>query len=246
MNIRFWGVLGLLGLIFLLAILRVGFGGFTSTTRQPELELSKGLIAYWSFDDADIAGDITYDRSGQHHNGTLTEGLQTAVGKIGQALEFPGGTDRVETGSDFLSTKAITIAAWVYARSNGGLGHGRILDNGSTVLKIPNSERFAFSSDGMVTAASSGYGSLPLNVWIHVVVTRTSTGVANFYIDGVPSGTAHQNSGSPAAGTGSVSIGNGTAHDRTDVGWDGLIDDVRIYDRVFSADEISRLYNIGR
>jgi hypothetical protein len=246
MNIRFWGVLGLLGLIFLLVILRVGSGGLTSATRQAQLKLSKGLTAYWSFDDTDMAGDITYDRSGQHHNGTLTEGLRTAEGKIGQALEFQGGTDRVETGSDLLSTKPITIAAWVYARSNGGLGNGRILDNGSTVLKIPNTERFAFSSDGLVTAASSKSGSLQLNVWIHVVVTRTSTSVANFYIDGVLSGTANQNSGSPVAGNGSVSIGNATAHDRTDVGWDGLIDDVRIYNRVLSADEINRLYNMGR
>jgi hypothetical protein len=109
---------------YLLAILRVGSGGFSSTARQPELKLSKGLIAYWSFDDTDMAGDITYDRSGQHHNGTLTKGLQTAVGKIGQALEFPGGTDRVETGSDLMSIKAVTIAAWVYARSNGGLASG--------------------------------------------------------------------------------------------------------------------------
>jgi hypothetical protein len=226
--------------------LPIGYRVFTSGTSQPELDLSKGLIGYWSFDDTDISGHTAYDRSGKGRNGTLSNGLQTAVGKIGRAMEFHAETDYVDTGSDFISTKALTISVWVYARSNGGLGNGRILDNGSTVLKIPNAERITFSSDGQVSQAGSESGSFNLNIWTHVVAIRTSTGVANFYINGMLSGTPNQNSGTPVAGVGNVSIGNGTPNGRTDVGWDGIIDDVRIYNRVLTADEIEHLYNMGR
>lgn len=237
MNRRLWSRVGLLGLVFVLVVLLIGYGVFTSATSQSQLSLSNGLIGYWSFDGPDISGNIAYDRSGQGHNGTLTNGPQTAVGKIGQAMEFHGGTDYVDTGSDFISTNAITVSVWVYARSHGESGHGRILDNGSTVLKVPNTDCFAFSSDGQVTAARSESSSFDLNIWTHVVVTRTSTGIANFFINGVESGTANQNSGTPAAGTVNLLIGGDSRH-----AWDGFIDDVRIYNRVLSPDEIKQLY----
>lgn len=246
MKRRSWSLLGLLGLVCLLVILHFGYSMFTSATTQPQLDLSKGLIGHWSFDGVDIAGNTSNGSSVQRHNGTLANGLRSAGGKIGQAVEFQGGADYVDTGSDFISIKAMTLSAWAYARSNGGLSNGRIWDNGATILKIPNTDRFAFSSDGLVTAASSESGSLNLNTWIHVVVTRTSTGVANFYINGTLSGTANQHSGTPMAGVGNVSIGNGTPADRIDVGWDGLIDEVRIYNRVLTTDEITHLYNMGR
>jgi hypothetical protein len=224
-------------LVFVLAVFLISYGVFTSATSQPQLSLPNGLIGYWSFDAPDMSGNIAYDRSGQGHNGTLTNGPQTAVGKIGQAIECHGETDYVDTGSDFISTSALTISAWVYARSYGGSGQGRILDNGSTVLKVPNTDRFAFSSDGQVTEARSEPGSVDLNTWTYVVVTRTSAGIANFYVNGVGSGTPNQNSGPPAAGTMNLLIGGDGSH-----AWDGLIDDVRIYNRVLSPDEIKQLY----
>src|SRR5215831_11557415 len=151
MNIRFWGIRGLVGLMFILVILRVGYGVFTSALSRPQLALSQSLIGYWSFDDTDMSGNVAYDRSGQGHNGTLMNGAHTAAGMIGQAIEFDGRTSYIDTASDFVSINAITIVAWVCARSNGESGHGRILDNGSTVLKVPNADRLAFSSDGQVT-----------------------------------------------------------------------------------------------
>jgi hypothetical protein len=237
MNRRCWSRVGLLGLIFVLAVFLISYGVFTSATSQSQLSLSNGLIGYWSFDGPDMSGNIAYDRSGQGHNGTLTNGPQAAGGKIGQAMEFHGGTEYVDTGSDFISTNAITISAWVYGRSYGGSGQGRILDNGATVLKVPNTDFFAFSSDGQVNAARSEFGSFGLNIWTHVVVTRTSTGIANFYINGVESGTANQNGGTPAAGTMNLLIGGDSSH-----AWDGFIDEVRIYNRVLSPDEIKQLY----
>jgi hypothetical protein len=245
MNRRFWVLLGLLGLILVLVILLIDHRGFIAATNHPQPDLTRGLIGSWAFDGPEMYRTLANDRSGYRRDSTLANGQATAVGDTGQAIEFHGGTDYVDLGSDYIDTKAVTISAWVYARSHGGLGNGRILDNGSTVLKIPNTDRFAFSSDGLVTEASSEYGSFRLNTWIHVVVSRKSSGVANFYINGVLSGPANQKSGAPAVGIGHVSIGNGTPSQRTDVGWDGLIDEVLLYNRVLTADEIKRLYDMG-
>jgi hypothetical protein len=81
----------------------------------------------------------------------------------------------------------------------------------------PYSDRFAFSSDGQITEALSEPGSFNLDIWTHMVVIRTSTGVAYFYTNVVLSGTANQNSGTPIVGSGDVSIGNSTSNDRIDV-----------------------------
>ena len=75
-----------------------------------------------------------------------------------------------------------------------------------------------------MTEALSELGSFNLDIWTHMVVIRTSTGLAYFYTNGVLSGTADQNSGTPMVGVGNVSIGNSTPNDRIDVRWDGLID----------------------
>jgi len=64
----------------------------------------------------------------------------------------------------------------------------------------------------------------------------------NFYVNGVLSGTPNQNSGTPEAGTTNLAIGNDTFANRS---FDGTIDDVRIYNRVLSAQEVKRLYNMG-
>jgi hypothetical protein len=244
MDRRFWGILGLLGVILLLVILLVNHREFTSTTNQAQPNLTNGLIVYWTSNGTGMYVNMPNDRSGYGHNGTSPNGLPTAGGNMEQPVEFHGGTDYVDLGSDFISTKVITISAWVYARSRGGQGCGRILDNGSTVLKIPNAARFTFSSDGLVTEASSESGSFELNTWTHVVVTRNNRGFTNFYINGTLSGMANQKSGKPVTGFGHVRIGNGASDQQTDVGWDGLIDEVRIYNRVLMIEEIRGLYNM--
>jgi hypothetical protein len=55
---------------------------------------------------------------------------------------------------------------------------------------------------------------------------------------------ANQKSGKPVTGFGHVRIGNGASDQQTDVGWDGLIDEVRIYNRVLMIEEIRGLYNM--
>lgn len=93
------------------------------------------------------------------------------------------------------------------------------------------------------TARDSGSGSLePVNTWHHVLVTVSSAAVVTWYIDGVQSGTPGSTGVISGITTSNVlTIGNRSgATDRT---INGLIRDVRFYNRVLTQAEITRLEN---
>jgi len=83
-----------------------------------------------------------------------------------------------------------------------------------------------------------------LNVWQHIAVTwdgtNQGTGI-HIYTDGIEQ--AYQETGNDGTGVSDVgvplTIGNRNENDRT---FDGLIDDVRIYNRVITASEVWSLY----
>jgi hypothetical protein len=64
---------------------------------------------------------------------------------------------------------------------------------------------------------------------------------AQFYRDGIPDGAPASQVPDSFSGTRAI----GARADAT-VKFRGLIDDVRVYNRILSADEIKRLYNMGR
>ena len=233
--------------------------------------LNAGLVGFWSFDGKDMSGDLSLDRSGQGNNGTLTNGPLRVKGKLGQALNFGGSNDYVNIGApsslDNIVTK--TISAWIYPRSVGESNAGRIMDKnqggiagwyfatcsdpdgGSRCSAAGSSNALLYEhnfASGSVGAWVTGNNTLTLNAWNHVVVTYSRSSTANnpvFYINGVVrSGTSVGNqTGTAPSDTGlENTIGNRTDTAAT---FNGLIDDVRIYNRVLTADEIKRLYMIG-
>jgi len=203
-----------------------------------------GLVGYWTFDGPDMLTNVR-DRSGQGNHGSLVGQASTTTvpGKIGQALNFDGVDDRVNTGSDFVGTNPMSISLWMNARSLGEGSVGRLVTNQNTTgfyfrILVTNST-LAFSSNGGNNNAVAGANAVVLDQWRHVSVTRDASGVANIYVNGVLSGTANQNSGTPNSGSTNVIIGNHNAGVAT---FDGTIDDVRVYNRVLSASEISQMY----
>src|SRR3989344_3087277 len=209
----------------------------TSQLAQLSASLSNGLVAYYTFDEG--SGTTAGDGSGNGNTGTLVNGPTWATGKVSGALNFDGTNDKVTTSGDFVGTSPLTISAWIYARSYGSGVSARILDNSKAIFRIgAYNNRLMFSSDG-ATYPHAGNDSMALNEWRHVVVTRDSSGIVNFYVNGTQRGTANQNSGTPAGGP-TVYIGTSSNSSHP---WDGLLDDLRVYSRVLSASEITELYN---
>ena len=84
--------------------------------------------------------------------------------------------------------------------------------------------------------------NLQVNTWYHVVVVFDETiDKVYFYINGSLQTEADQTY-NMTADEGLLRIGDSGASEF----WDGLIDEVRVYNRALTADEVKRLYNMGR
>jgi hypothetical protein len=211
---------------------------------DPEAVWDDNFVMVQHMNDATTS---TITDSTQYDNDGAKKGANEpveAVGKIGKAQDFDGNDDYIDCKTDSVNTNAVTISAWIYPTGWGGANQGRILDNGKTFLTVNNGDsgRLYFSSDGGNNIPVSATASVALDTWRHVTVTRTAAGVANFYVNGILSGTANQNSGTPVAGLRNVIIGGNTGDN---VVFDGLIDEVRISNTLRSDAWVKAEYNAG-
>jgi len=182
---------------------------------------------------------VLTDRTPYGNDGTNVGAI---VGELG--TKFDGVDDKIDCGSEFIGAKACSIVAWINPKGYGENGTGRIVNNGNKLnfqTRSTNTNLQFFS--GGITTANSKIGSITLNQWQHVCATRTVTGIANIYINGILSGPPNQATGTPAAGNLNVYIGN---HENQTTSFDGLIDSVRIYNRVLSAIEVEQSYRISK
>src|SRR3989344_3197011 len=222
--------------------------------------LTNGLVGYWSFDGKDMAGVTAYDRSGNANNGTLTGGPARVQGKIGQGLSFDGSDDAVAMGvnaigPDINGASAITVCGWVKldtAPSDGAALFASFAGGGSTMIDIGfKSTLLAYVAGRSQTTDAyqqvNGVTAISLNTWAFVCGVWDYPNDKIFvYLNSILNNSGTVTFGATTythtnATVGSDSISFNDASTLVD----GLIDDVRVYNRVLSADEIKRLYKIG-
>ncbi len=231
------------------ASMTIGFGGsgprstgmmiFDDIRLYPDRPASTPVLAaHWALD-----GNAT-DSSGNGNDGTLN-GAATwaAAGKIGGALTLDGVDAYVDCGNgDSLNIpETITISAWVNpADANNG-------EHNPYVTKGDHCYALKHHSDGSIEFViydGGWFGAhLPVDEsfngeWHHVAGTYDGLNV-RLYVDGVLR-QAIEHTGDIDAATFNVNIGRNT--ENTDRLYEGLIDEVRIYNGVLSAAEIVALF----
>ncbi|MBD3248539.1 hypothetical protein GF336_00660 [Candidatus Woesearchaeota archaeon] len=221
----------------------LGLYGDGVLDNKADLDGTLNMESTGGVDDYGVLGE----NSEYGNDGTLNGIPSWISGKLGDGLDFDGSNDYVSLADDIIETGADSVCAWIYPTGWGegwsSYGYGRIVDNGNFIFNInEENEYLQFSSDGASNSAYSGANSISLNTWHHVCATRDSSGDANIYIDGSLSGLSDQNSGTPAAGTSSVYIGDRSSGGRA---FDGKIDEVSTWNRALSSLEVSQLYNSG-
>src|SRR3989344_4796494 len=226
--------------------------GAATIAVSPTQSLTSGLVGYWTFDGnhTNWGTNKTNDRSGSGNTGTMTSMSTTTspvAGKAGQGLKFDGVDDYVNMGlTNDITGDAITVSAWVkptlfsgnkyvVSKTNppGLIGYSINVTNTGTV-------RF-FEGDGNLKGSTSAT-ALTLNKWAFITGVYDGANVM-VYINGVQNGT-------PLADTGNISSASAASFlvagwNQGTVWFSGGIDDVRVYNRALSAQEVKLLYNSG-
>jgi hypothetical protein len=202
------------------------------------LGLTTGLVGYWTFDGNDISGTNAIDRSpAGGNNGSVSGDPVRTAGKIGQGLNFDGVDDQIWSGLVFSGN--FSYGLWVKTTKTAEqyFLHG--------TQDLTPRYQIGMNGNGPVYGATMEIGgsyttetSAGINdgQWHQLVFTGDGTNVVT-YLDGVQNKTDIL---ANPLGSNNFYIG-GVGSTR----FMGTIDDVRIYNRALSAEEILRLYNMG-
>ena len=222
--------------------------------------LTSGLVGEWSFNGADTnwtsaTAGTTNDLSGNNNTGTMTNMSRSSSpvpGISGQALSFDGSDDYVLASGQFPVTNSWqTVSVWVKFNAFGSGNNSVLAERGDPIynegiqlMMYDNKVQWVITSTYPWPYVLIGNTILSLGVWYHIVGTVDGSNL-RLYINGV------QDTASPVAFGGSEIRGAGTQYlfgggCRGTMYFNGLIDEVRIYNRALSADEVLQLYNLGR
>jgi hypothetical protein len=201
---------------------------------------TEGLVAHYAFEN-----DVN-DSSGNGLNGTIIGDANFAEGIEGMALDLNGG-GYVDCGgiAEFSFTDAMTLSTWVNIRSvttawmtiaaKGENAWRLAVSNETTALE------YAFSGGTRGWQAATTATELAFDEWYHVAATYDSTVGATVYINGV------QDASNPNTGgidTNQFPLLIGENPEATGRLFDGMIDELMIYNRALSEGEV--LYLAGQ
>ena len=224
---------------FLVPGLILGFALVNGSSPAQENRES-GLAACWHFDEG--SGDASADGSGNGNHGRIV-GAAWVDGKHGKALRFDGVDDYVDCGSgaSLDLTGGITIELWLKAES--------FVNNIGIVQKMKKwrSDNFLLrlNANGgvvFVTGADKDAGSricLQAGKWYHVAAVYKKNDYKTLYINGIEDIFARVDgpAGTITASGEKVRIGRDP---NSGITFNGIIDEVKIYNRALTDEEIRR------
>jgi len=233
-----------------------GLAPLSSSTPEAclaEATKKPGLIGYWPLDEG--KGTRAADRSGSPACEGVVSGAEWVPGRAGDALHFDGKTDEVAIATNWAynNLTALSLSAWVKLDALPQPGNGATLVNKGPEALVQHfwwwigyppdyalilelgSEKHQWGS-----SADSGALQWELGRWYHVATTFTSDGASSraaFYRDGELVGERtldepfHSGSYDFKLGT----YGGGHL-------LNGALDEVKLWDRVLSAEEVREEY----
>ncbi len=212
--------------------------------------LGSDLVGWWNFNEGSgtTAGDISgYDNHGNIIGATYVDGVP---GTGGTALSFNGSSDYVSIPSNTLLKNSVknsfTISAWVNSNATGDQ-YGIFTISGSYTngwtVYLRQGPQFSFI--GFIDGSSTGTkttpaGEIKSNEWYNIIYSFDGSRIRG-YVNG------ELKHNSTLEGEFDINPTNNTLTGRdpsiaSPGYWNGLIDDVRIYSRALTAQEIQALY----
>lgn len=221
--------------------------GFKMGNEYHNLTINDGMLLYLPFDET--SGTRTADLSGYSNSGVLVNGaaFSTTAAPTNFAnagsVSFDGSNDYVDTTYDtaIAANKGYMISAWI--RSNATTGNKLIFDRDAATLGIINIGMNGTTLYCVMRDDNSGSptvinvaNALVADTWTHVACGRDA-GSSNmrFYINGNLAG---RFTGQTGPITSTIRVGN---HQNAGAGWNGYVDDVRLYGRQVTPGEVAAL-----
>lgn len=210
-------------------------------------DFTDGLVFYHSYDEGD--GDTAKDQSGNGHDGVIDK-PNWVDGKFKKALQFEGagsGTFVTIENTDTLNVDTCTFMAWVYSESWEGTRQivGKSVHGGCTgrgqygLFSEKGAFKLRFETE---TGRSDITTDLPaVDQWVHVTFTNDGT-TGTIYIDGKEEATGNV-PGKLKTNVDPLRISQDC--DRPNNVFDGIIDEVRLWNRALSGNEIKSYMNKG-
>lgn len=211
------------------------------------------LLAEFTLDSCSWAGDNTvFDSSGNDNNGTAVGGADTTEGKVCKAGHFDGGNDKIIGTWNETIDDSVTLMAWFKSPGGGG-SNPRLIEFSSLSGSYTDSTALAYDRDGSLrgwVTSSNGnrYGEIDYSTelytddaWHHAAYVYDGQ-EARLYIDGVLKQSAvSPNPTGDLRDARSFVIG-GYYPDNLN-GFNGNIDEVRIYKGALTSTDISEVMN---
>ena len=227
--------------------------------------VTDGLVSYWTFDKQDIAGGTVKDVWGEN-DGKIVGDPKVVDGQVGEALEFDGADDYVNLTNlgDFgEKVGASTFEAWVKTSfKKDWTTLFKVLDQGCNMawaIDVNRSAKAGFPlAEDIVhyyvrQKSAAGCNAIAVEIefplsdgkWHHIVFGIVDPGKSevSIYMDGEPQeiivGDAKKlDTFIPFVEP--VYIGAANNRGNVERHFPGIIDEVRIYDRPLTADEVTR------
>jgi hypothetical protein len=204
------------------------------------------------------------------NNGTLQNGVSFGLGHVRDAFSLNGNNQYSLIGQPVPTSlqiqNAITLSAWIYVtgfpadHGSGALGlivgsqHDSTTSGASIFYDArtnpdgvngapPGHIHFQIGDGGW--HSTNTLSQVPLNQWVLITATRTANNNAKIYYNGVlqPSGSVAPQWTGPITYTGTwFAIGQQSDLNRP---FNGLIDEVQVYDRELTAAEVQAIYDAG-
>ncbi len=224
----------------------------TVTVNLPAGDLTDGLIHWWQMDE-DPKLTSSYDSAGAK---TLSLRNKTLLqpGKTGNGLRFPVPASYAQT-TIFTNAESFTFSLWLYydAAYTNNIGK-RIFDYGTSRFYLYfNGDKVYLATKNLAETRDYAWTQQNYSLendkskWVHLAVTydrRPNPSIGQtqtFYVNGVSTGSsaltvAYDGSKAFTPG-GELRIGgNGSVRN-----FDGVFDDMRVYDRLLSEEEVKLL-----
>ena len=257
---------------FILAMLLTAALALPAFAASAAPDLENGLVAHYTFDEYDPVSQ-TYADSSKVNPGPVEKMMGTAYtspGPVGNAAYFDSNTvymsDYQALGDKMLGLSAMTFSVWVYADSfpvtsedkNRYIFTTQSWEVGDLHLNFvwgdyPGSCQVCIKGNGKAPTggiyeekAFTYYRTPQLDTkkWnLMTLVYDTNTNTIKFYLNGTLSETATYSATVPV-NISAITVGNNYEVGKYP-GFEGYLDDMRIYDRALSDAEVMALSKLG-